>query len=160
MATKAEFLAQLKARFHKVGIIEPAVKDADFNLRKNQEGFSFYRVGVYYKVGEAVKRGIVFLQVEDEGGAGETAFWEEKIEPKFLPAAPATVFHDAVELYVNSNKPAGYLAHDIKLENSGRDYAVIRLWRNVSGEAVVTDFLLTNISATPIFTKLAVLWIG
>ena len=141
---KQDFLLQLETEYHKVGILEPAVSPDDFALRQT-EGFSFYRVGVYDEADGAIKRGVVFFQVQDEGQPTETVYWEERKQPRFVTdKVAADQFSADVQAKIANSKPAGYLAHQIIEFVPDSLFAIVRVFVVATGVAVEKKYLLSG----------------
>lgn len=80
---KAELLTSLETKFHVVLTPE---------LQNTEKGIAFYLVGVFdLDVGiDAITRQNIGFYVEEEGEAGETAYWSQR-EPKAVVSPPQFV---------------------------------------------------------------------
>lgn len=144
MATKAEFLGELEARYTRVSAVERMVQQADFDSRVSNMQLYSYRVAVFdtYVDGNGNvlgKPGAVLFHVLDEGLAGETVVLHEVLPGDIQPRPKDTseeddrqadedTFRELVENWLAANAPTTMPVWLVLESNAGKKFATVRVF--------------------------------
>lgn len=149
---KQEFLDELTIKYERVGNLRPATEATDFDIRKDQMGYSFYAISVddltTHDGVEVSKTGTVFFKVYDEDTPDERVVREEKLEPKFIVGDEDTSFIDAVKDWYTDNKAAEIVKFEVTEANKELQFAILRVFEVVGDKATEKRILIYKEGST------------
>jgi hypothetical protein len=143
MPTKAEIIAEIAVDYELGSLID----DTENLSIQDQAYYASENLKIYRQIaheqseGKMVRKAILFY-VSDEGGAGENAWYKDRLPSDAIRVEPVTVFRDIVEAEIASRVAADTLLRGIirDVDEPGK-WALVRALREVAGEAVEEDYM-------------------
>jgi hypothetical protein len=143
MTTKAELITEIGTSYTLGSLIHetPLLSVADQALF-SAENLKIYRQIAHEQIeGKMTRRAIAFY-VSDEGGGGEAAFYKDRKPIDAVRLEAVSTFRATVETEIATRVTAGTLLRGKILEiNEANKWAVVRVFREVTGEANEENYL-------------------
>lgn len=139
---KAELLSDLTGKFYKLGNVALVELSPADNTIRDAEGVKWYLAGLYEKTADSrmIRRNVSFY-VEDEGKAGEAAFYAEKLPVDSLPVKPESGFMDLVVAEIGKMITAGTILKGVTESiDESSEFSVVKAYQVITGEVVVKRY--------------------
>lgn len=138
---KQALLNELSAKFHKLGRVALVELSAVDQVIRDGEGVKWYIAGVYEQADDRLIRKNIPFYVEEEGEAGETAFYAERLPIDTLPLPVVTTFYELIETEIDTKIASGMIVKGvIDSVNEDQEFAFVTVYQLIIGEIVVKKF--------------------